>query len=364
MKKFLLLWLVLSLIWFTFASESFPAFPMTIYWNTNLTEWTIKVYDWLNHEISSYDITTSGKYWSENVFVLPLSLNSFEWGLSFKAIYNWQEYNITSIDDSNRWEWCPSKNSITFVSENCRYDLIFANQSSGSGAAYITGQINDYDLVLTGQSGSYNTWITRPRLKKDNCPGGDFSDSYYDGKCSASRNTHKSADELVYDTLTFNPHYSDEMNKAYQYAYYYWITTKSNIVEADMDWKLNRIAMAKMLSQYAINVLWKKPDTSKKCEFWDVTQSMDKDYNNWVTLACQLWIMWVWISDFRPNDLVIRAEFGTALSRMLFELVDGTDKYYSTHLAKLEKEWIITNTNPTLQELRWYVMLMLMRSAK
>ena len=349
MKKFLLLWSILALIGFTFASESFPAFPMTIYWNTNLAWWTLKVYDWSNYEISSYEITSAGKYWSENAFVLPLSLNSFEGGLSFKAIYNWQEYALESIDDSKRWEWCPSKNSITFVSENCRYDLVFIEQS------------NDYKI-----------W-----LKKDKCPGGDFSDSYYDWKCGEStKTTHGSAnidgvkspyqrwEELKYDTLKYNPKYSDEMNKAYQYAYYYGITTKWSIKEADMNWNLTRVAMAKMLSQYAINVLWKQPDKTRQKTFTDVSSKLDTDYDNGVTLAYQLWIMWIWIDNFRPYDTVTRAEFGTALSRMLFNIKDWKDKYYSTHLSKLKQEWIITNDDPTLKELRWYVMLMLMRSAK
>jgi hypothetical protein len=73
--------------------------------------------------------------------------------------------------------------------------------------------------------------------------------------------------------------------------------------------------------------------------------------------------MWVWIDDFRPFDLVNRWEFGTALSRMLYWLEDWADVFYSTHLAKLKNEWIITNDNPELGELRWYVMTMLMRSA-
>ena len=44
-------------------------------------------------------------------------------------------------------------------------------------------------------------------------------------------------------------------------------------------------------------------------------------------------------------------------------LADWTDKYYTTHLAKLKAEWIISNDDPKLKELRWYVMIMLMRSA-
>ena len=40
---------------------------------------------------------------------------------------------------------------------------------------------------------------------------------------------------------------------------------------------------------------------------------------------------------FRPFDPVTRAEFSTALSRMLFSTVDG-DPYYITHLKKLKIE--------------------------
>ena len=128
--------------------------------------------------------------------------------------------------------------------------------------------------------------------------------------------------------------------------------------------------MAKMLSQYAINVLWKTPDTSKTVKFKDVTSKKDADYDNWVTLAYQLWIMWQnmpW-NNFRPNDEVTRGEFATALSRMTYNTSDweykSTSKYYVHHMEKLVNEWIITNDNPNMKELRWYVMIMLMRSAK
>jgi hypothetical protein len=64
------------------------------------------------------------------------------------------------------------------------------------------------------------------------------------------------------------------------------------IQEADMNGNLNRIAMAKMLSQYAINVLGKTPDTTKEVpNFPDVDAQLDADYNNGVTLAYQLGIM-------------------------------------------------------------------------
>ena len=137
----------------------------------------------------------------------------------------------------------------------------------------------------------------------------------------------------------------------------------NTIESANIGWKLDRIAMAKMLSQYAIKILWMTPDESKINKFNDVTTVLDAEYNNWVTLAYQLWIMWINMpnNNFRPKDLVTRAEFATALSRMLFWTRDGVP-YYVTHLKKLKEEWIISNDDPKMKELRWYVMLMLMRS--
>ena len=50
---------------------------------------------------------------------------------------------------------------------------------------------------------------------------------------------------------------------------------------------------------------------------------------------------------------------------MLFGLSDGEeDLWYKPHLDKLMNEKIITIDTPDLQELRGYVMIMLMRSAQ
>ena len=158
--------------------------------------------------------------------------------------------------------------------------------------------------------------------------------------------------------------YNVEFHNAYNFAFKNGITTMLNIQEADMEGPLTRIAMAKMLSQYAINVLKKTPDTTKTISFPDVSAELDAEYNNGVTLAYQLWIMWINIENFRPDDLVTRAEFVTALSRMLFGLADGENLYYETHMQKLLDENIITVDNPNMHELRGYVMIMLMRSVK
>ena len=162
---------------------------------------------------------------------------------------------------------------------------------------------------------------------------------------------------------------TQELHDAYDFAHENGVTTMPTAAEANMYGPLTRIAMAKMLSQYAMNVLGQKPANIVVPEFPDVTAELNEEYSNAVTLAYQLGIMWINIQEFRPYDNATRAEFGTALSRMLFSTPDGeeyewTALYYTNHLKKLLDEKIITNANPNLQELRWYVMIMLMRAAE
>ena len=166
--------------------------------------------------------------------------------------------------------------------------------------------------------------------------------------------------------------YSTEEKQAYDYAYKNNITTIDSIDKANMWWNLTRIAMAKMISNYAINILGLTPDTSKNCYFSDVSLSLDYQYDNWVTKACQLGLMWVWINQFYPNWVVTRAEFWTVLSRTLnskdtakLNIMNNANPYYGIHLSYLKEEWIMNNiANPTDFERRWRVMLMLMRADK
>ena len=160
--------------------------------------------------------------------------------------------------------------------------------------------------------------------------------------------------------------YTQEFIDAYNFAYKNWITSKPSIEDAKMYSPLTRIQMAKMLSNYAINVLWKNPDISKwTIKFDDVSNKLNKEYDNAVNLAYQLGIMWQNIKNnkFRPYDEVTRAEFATALSRLLYWTKDWKwqIKYYEPHISKLHNEWIINRTNPTIKEKRWYIMIMLMR---
>ena len=156
--------------------------------------------------------------------------------------------------------------------------------------------------------------------------------------------------------------YGLEQIKAYYWAYNNWITSKESFKEADVEWGLTRIAMAKMLAFYAINQLWRQIAPKAVPEWPDMTNELNNQYNNWVRLAYWLWIMWIWIKEYRPFDTVTRAEFATALSRLLYWTQDG-NPYYKPHLSKLKKSGLINQDNPKMLEKRGYVMLMLMRAA-
>ena len=157
--------------------------------------------------------------------------------------------------------------------------------------------------------------------------------------------------------------FTRELDNAFKFWSYYKLTNANAIENANMNWNITRAAMAKMISNFAKNALWLKPDTSVSCSFPDVPESLDRSFGFWITEACQLWIMWIWIENFKPYDSVYRAEFWTILSRLVFWLEDWFP-YYQPHLHKLYEANIIKNIEPYKIEKRGNVLLMLMRAAQ
>jgi Leucine-rich repeat (LRR) protein len=159
---------------------------------------------------------------------------------------------------------------------------------------------------------------------------------------------------------------SNELVRAYAYSYLKWITTMPTMAEADMHGPLSRIALAKMISKYVLSEGLQEIDTNKKCDFPDVPDDLNKDYDDGVTKACQLGLMGVWIEEFNPEGIVVRAEFGTVLSRALWwDKYNSDEVYYEKHLEALKKEWIMTKIDkPFDTEQRWWTMLTFLRAWK
>lgn len=167
--------------------------------------------------------------------------------------------------------------------------------------------------------------------------------------------------------------YSSEQIDAYNYAYNQWITTAKSIDKAKIEGSLDRIAMAKMVSNFAINVLGLQPNKSLNCVFADVSDELDAQYGYWVTKVCQLWLMWIsddWKKsvNFYPKWEVKRWQratvFSRALSKFNWDQVEEVSPYYKVHLEYLNSKWIIKNIDkplPNSIEKRWNVMIMMHR---
>lgn len=254
-----------------------------------------------------------------------------------------------------------------------KIDLTVINALSGAFS-----QICSFDVEAIRKSGG-SGW---GGFSKDDCPKGDFSPSYYDGKCDPEP-PKKSELELpmikpkenyenVGCTVPANAPYSQSLIDAFLWAYKHKITTTCPIESANLDGPLLRRHMAKMISEFAMQILDMKPNYSKTCSFpdlWDQTQEM-KDY---IKLSCQLGLMGYDADGttkralFEPNREVSRAQFATLLSRLLWDnMFDNNDDtyYYVEHIKSLRAANIMDHdvSNPKRTEKRGEVLKMLKRS--
>lgn len=161
--------------------------------------------------------------------------------------------------------------------------------------------------------------------------------------------------------------YDEEQIAAYEWAFDNGITTINNIEDARLEDWLTRAELAKMMSQYMTKTLWETPAIGD-VEYSDVDESL-WDLAEFIKIAYAYKIMWVNadgtpLEEFNPNWIVTRAEYATVFSRVLYW--DNYNRYewnyYEWHLIALKEAGILKNINPTIQEMRWWVMLMMYRS--
>jgi hypothetical protein len=158
--------------------------------------------------------------------------------------------------------------------------------------------------------------------------------------------------------------------EAYVFAKDIGITTMSTVDTANLEWTLIRSHMAKMISNFAIKIMQTSINTWINCSFGDMNKQ-SQEMQTYVNLACQLGLMWIGsdgnsLLDFRPDDKISRAEFGTILSRLLRGTkYEWWSPYYKNHLNALQKAEIMTKVDkPSMQELRGRTMLMMERIYK
>ena len=178
--------------------------------------------------------------------------------------------------------------------------------------------------------------------------------------------------QLTWDSSVIIPepiyNWTEEELTAYKFAYKYWITTLAPEYAAMPDEYVVRWHMAKMVVNYALNVLHRKlPDKlPKQCKWKDWANAWEsKEIKDYAEKACALWIMWIDMNYFQPNKYVTRAQFWTIIWRLLrWKLV--SKPYYVWHLERLKQRWIMTQIeNPENRiEIRKWAWLMFMRMEK
>lgn len=197
---------------------------------------------------------------------------------------------------------------------------------------------------------------------KDFCPDGDYTSNFYDNSCGTKPITATwiiATWEIIADTLIefskdqiFNPaiendlcfHRDDsitisnsksittneEFKKALAFSYAYKMTSFDSIDEFQPYTKLTRQQAAKIFSNFAMNVLCRKPDTSLQPSYVD-TYNANDTLKPYITKAYQLWLMkWGTVNNFRPFDTITKAEFNAVLIRMIlnwFLSEDSTNRY-------------------------------------
>lgn len=325
------------------------------------SKWTIKFHsEWWNN-IADIETVNWREEWED--LQKPKRNNStFLWWFDQNDIQIEKNINYKNEEEINlyaKWkckEWYQENgNKCEEISEQSGWN--------GGWSSGWSGRWNGKDSIIQ----SWADWSERSTIWETSIIPANSSTESMEWQNNKIKNLGDMEEiDSLSKTLEWEWDFPKEFIDAYNFAYKNWITTKTSIYEAKMYSPLTRIQMAKMLSKYAINVLWKKPDVSKWMKkFDDVSNKLDKEYGDAITLTYQLWIMWQNIKNnkFRPNNVVTRAEFATALSRLLYWTEDWKNKYYEPHITKLYDEWIINNINQNLIEKRWYVMIVLMRTS-
>ena len=146
------------------------------------------------------------------------------------------------------------------------------------------------------------------------------------------------------------------------------ITTMETCKKARMEETLLRRDAAKMMVNFAINILGKKADRTRKCEFTDLA-GLTTEEQNYIKTACELGLMGLNgdgtpAALFNPALPVDKVQFAVTLSRMLYGTTNNTTDacWYCKHIDALYDAKILTTKTALFAPfIRVWAMLMLQR---
>ena len=141
-----------------------------------------------------------------------------------------------------------------------------------------------------------------------------FNPTISDGQCYTRRPLHPIIDSDFIIT-------SEEFKKAQSFLRSYEMTMFDSVDKYAPTRNLSRQEAAKMFSNFAINVLCRKPDLNLKVNYSDV-KNADPTLKPYITLAYQLGVMkgsGMGDGKFRPFDQISKAEVNAVLIRMILK---------------------------------------------
>ena len=229
----------------------------------------------------------------------------------------------------------------------------------------------------TPTSSSSSRWGGWARLIVDHCPNGDFSASYYDGSCGndwkpvETKEVEKQLFNPTIKTSCFNPldektidqgnAMTELLKQAHQMLYSYQLTRWQGTRDFAPERSLTRQEAARFMTEFATNVLCRKPSRSYADQFTDLG---DAD----PTLLPYIYKSYDYLifngdgnpngdkakTTFRPYDLITVDELSAIITRLvknqtMEEPVEDRARNYRSYIGSISSKSALKN------DIRWTV---------
>lgn len=260
--------------------------------------------------------------------------------------------NNTPIINTNTWAtwWVFNpqilSNYVVDPSSVCTWaytNLTIQFSYTSQGISTIRYICNDNNWVVSTTNATINSWSSSTpqnnynivKFNNDNI----YNNSIKDWYCY----TRPANISLIDSSMNTT---SEEFKSALTFLYSYSMTSFRSIDEFWIHRNLSRQEAAKILSNFAINVLCRKPDFNLEIWYTDI-ENADNTLKPYIKLAYQLGLMkwngqWTW--EFRPYDIITKAELNAVIIRMILKsyLDENNTLWYSNYNSVSSSLNIIT----------------------
>ena len=238
-------------------------------------------------------------------------------GLTTEKAIKFHIRNINNNQTSQFYDNCPNWDHSGSRTDG-RCGAIPAQINTGGNQIILPPSINfsgDQVLLLTGevkQSLDVESELIEGKTKYQDTA--IFNPTVENGKCYTRREYLgiKDSEKIVT---------SEEFKKALSFLRSYEMTMFDSVEGFDPYRNLSREEAAKIFSNFAINVLCRKPDKNLSVNYSDV-ENADPSLKPYITLAYQLGVMkgsGMGDGEFRPFDAISKAEVNAVLIRMILK---------------------------------------------